>query len=459
MGTGRDDAVSAAALRRAPMWGAVAPRWFAAMYALAVCAHIVGSPLSAPDALGVTSLALAVVAAWLVWRPASRGWWATAAALQLCTVWLEAPVLGNHWLLMGCFSIAVLVALTRDQPWPWLATAVGASFVTFYAFAAFAKLNTAFLEPSVSCAVFYADQGLRSWGLPGLSADAPVAALPIVLALLVELSVPVLLVVRRTRSIGVALAAVFHLAISLDLVQHFFDFTAVIFVGIAVFATDQFTHAIDGWLDRRHRTLAVITAVWAMMAIAAVLPTSIPTLVLTRVLVFVAWVPLAGGVVWLAVRSARSPAAALPKPDVATIWLVALVALNGVLPYAGIKTAFGWNMYANLATEDGRANHLVVPDVPAAVDTEYVRVTAASDDSLRGYLGGRWAVPERNLRDHLARHPGSTVTFERADGTVVSGSGRTVGRALPEIVRRLLPLRSVDLSDPVRCQALWLPAL
>jgi hypothetical protein len=190
-----------------------------------------------------------------------------------------------------------------------------------------------------------------------------------------------------------------------------------------------------------------------------VLPTSIATLLLTRVIVFVLWIPLAAAVVWLTVRGARGPTPRpLQRPGVLTLCLVGLVALNGLTPYVGVKTAFGWNMYANLVTAGGRANHLVIPELTPVVDAGYVRVRAAND-ALRAYVDAPWVVPERNLRDHLARHPDTAVVFERTDGTVISGSGRQLGRPLPTVVRRLLPLRSVDVSEPARCQALWLPAL
>ncbi len=452
--------VSVGAPHAARSPAAPAPRWFAAFFALAVAAHIVGNPAVGLDTRGIVTLALGATALALVWWPAKRWLWAGVALLQLWTVWLEAPVVGNHWVLMGFFSVAVLLALPRMEPWPWLATAVGVSFVTFYAFAAFAKLNTAFLDPATSCAVFYADQGLRSWGLPSLPAGTVLAAVPIAAALLIELSVPVLLAIPRTRAAGVALAAGFHYVISLDLAQHFYDFTAVIFVGLAVFAGAAVTRPVGNWMLRRPRTVAIVCAFWAVLIVAAVVPRNIVSLVLIGLIVFVLWVPLGAAVVWLALRGVRGAAVQrLGRLDLAAAGLVLLVALNGVLPYVGVKTAFGWNMYANLVTVDGRTNHLVVPSMSALAAAEYVRVTATSDEELAQYVGTRWAVPERNVRDHLAARPDAIVVFERSDGTVVSGSGRRLGRPLPEVVRRLLPLRSVDRSVPSRCQALWLPAL
>jgi hypothetical protein len=133
---------------------APAPPWFALLFALAVVAHVVGNPPAASVAVRSAAAALVASALVLAWRPASRAAWASVAALVLVTAWFEAPTLGNHWLLAAAFAVAVLVAVVRDKPWSWLATTVRLVFVTFYAFAAFAKLNTAFLDPAVSCAVF-----------------------------------------------------------------------------------------------------------------------------------------------------------------------------------------------------------------------------------------------------------------------------------------------------------------
>ena len=71
------------------------------------------------------------------------------------------------------------------------------------AFAAFAKLNTGFLDPSVSCGVFYANQSLSSFGLPTFDGHSHLGTLAIVGPILTELSVPVLLAFGRTRRAGV----------------------------------------------------------------------------------------------------------------------------------------------------------------------------------------------------------------------------------------------------------------
>ena len=454
-GAARRDAGSVGAHDDGP-----APAWFARLVALAVVAHVVGNPPTGSAAQRIAAAALGAAGLTVAWLPASRAVWAVVASMVLATAWLEAPMLGNHWLLAAVFAAAILVAVVRGRPWSWLATNLRLLFVTFYAFAAFAKLNTAFLDPAASCAVFYANQWLASWGLPTVSDGGAVAMLTILATVVVELSVPVLLVVPRTRALGVALAAAFHYVISLDVEQHFYDFTAVILVGLATFAHDDVTGPIGSWFHRRRATAVVLTVVCAILLALVVLPLGTTMLVVARAGILMLWIPLGGAIVWLTVRGSGRPAEVAMQPvGIATGLLVALVAVNGLLPYLGVKTASGWNMYANLVTVEGRANHLIVGPQAEIVTPAYVEVTATTDEQLRAYVGSAWAVPERNLRHHLATRPDATVTFVRADGTTVSGSGGDLGQPMAEVMRRLLPLRSVDRSTPARCQALWLPAL
>lgn len=437
-----------------------APAWFAWLFALAVWAHVVGNPPWGISTRSVVTLALGLAAAVLVHRPTARSAWAMVASLQLVTVWLQMPVLGNHWLLMGFFSVAVLLALPRRQPWKWLAPTVAAVFIVFYAFAAFAKLNTAFLDPAVSCALFFGNQLLGSWGLPTVPATAGAAWLPVVAALVTEISVVVLLLVPRTRTLGVALAAVFHFVISADLAQHFYDFTAVLFVGLGVLASPDTTRRMEAWGERRRPTFNVLVVVWTALVVAATLPLNVTSLLLTRIVVFGIWLPLGAGVAWCALRGAGKPEAWAPWPaDAVAAGLVALVVLNGAAPYLGVKTASGFNMYANLVTAEGRSNHLLIRRTANPVDVAYVTVVASDGAGLRSYADSGWAVPESNLRHYLAAHPGVRAAFERTDGSVVSGTGEQLGVPLPLWREKLLPFRSIDRATPARCQTGWLPAL
>ena len=108
----------------------------------------------------------------------------------------------------------------HNLPWSF-APAARWTLVVFYAFAAFAKLNTGFLDPDTSCAVFYADQALAAARLPVLAPGGVAATALIVTTVLVELAIPLLLAIPPTRHAGVLLGLAFHGLVSLDLAQHF----------------------------------------------------------------------------------------------------------------------------------------------------------------------------------------------------------------------------------------------
>ena len=158
----------------------VAPmRWFSRTFGLAVVAHLVGNPagwrgddFGGSILLMVVSAVLGVLGLLLLVRPDVRVL-AAAAALTVASLWLELPVTGNHWVLVVFIAVAVLMSLATADPWAWLSVTGRWLLLGFYSFAAFAKLNTGFLDPTVSCGVFYANQSLSSFGLPTFPGDEP----------------------------------------------------------------------------------------------------------------------------------------------------------------------------------------------------------------------------------------------------------------------------------------------
>jgi hypothetical protein len=444
----------------------VAPlRWFARTYALAVVAHLVGNPVGwrsdvfgGSAALTVVSALLGVSALILLARPHARVL-AAAAVLTLVSLWLEMPVTGNHWLLMGFVALAVLVSLTRTDPWSYLSVTGRWILFGFYSFAAFAKLNTGFFDPEVSCGVFYANQSLDSFGLPNFD-GGPLSVLAIAGPVVTELSVPVLLAFSRTRRAGVLLALTFHSIISLDLHQHFYDFTATLVVLLCLFLPEDTTSDLEARAVRPSRTRDVALALTPFLILASVLPPMVATAVVLKVGAFVAWVPVA---TWLIVRIAQHGLGPAPLPmrlpGVAATILVALVVTNALSPYLEVKTTTGFNMYANLVTVAGATNHLVVPKTLhlSDVQDDLLEIVSSADDGLDLYASEGYLVPERNLLDYLARHPSTSVVVRDTTGERTLDGSEGVRMSL--LSRKLLPFRAVDAQDPPRCQSLWFPAL
>jgi hypothetical protein len=457
-------------LRPGPTEGAdemVAPwRWFARTFGVAVVAHLAGNPVGwrgdefgASVPLVVVSAVLAVLALVVIVRPGRRTLGATAA-LVLVTLWFELPVTGNHWLLVGFVAAAVLVSMAMDDPWAWFSVTGRWILLGFYSFAAFAKLNTGFLDPSVSCGVFYANQSLASFGIPTFDGDSLTGTLAIAGPVMTELSVPVLLAFTRTRRAGVVLALVFHTIISLDFDQHFYDFTGALMMLLCLFLPEPTTSDLEARAARGSRLRVVAVSVAAVVLVASLVPPSVqPAVVVVRLLGFGTWVVFAA---WLIMRVARDGIGPsrlpmrLPGP---VAWvLVSVVVANGLTPYLEVKTSLSFNMYANLVTVAGETNHLLVRRTlhVSHVQDHLYEVVDSTDADLEQYAEDGYLVPERNLLDYLARHPDVSVVVRDEDGERML-DGRD-GVRVPLAVTKLVVFRAVDAQDPPRCQARWLPA-
>jgi hypothetical protein len=440
-------------------------RWFARTFGLAVVAHLAANPAGwrgdatgGSAALVITSALLGMLSLALMARP-SRRLMAATATLVLVSLWFELPVTGNHWLLMGFISLAVLASRWSGNQWGWLSVTGRWILLAFYSFAAFAKLNAGFLDRETSCGVFYANQSLASFGLPTFAGDSYWGTLAIAGPVLTELSVPVLLAFTRTRRAGVLLALTFHSIISLDFDQHFYDFTAVLVMLLCLFLPEATLTDLEERVSRPSRIRSFAFVVGCAAVVASVLPPSLPTVVVLRLIVFATWVPL---VLWLIFRVARAGLGPSSVPmrlrGVAAWTLVLLVLGNGLTPYLELKTGTGWNMYANLVTVAGESNHIVVPGTLhlSGVQDDLLRVVETNDKELRLYADDGYLIPERNLLDYLGRHPSVTVTVTGKGGerTLEGADGARVS----VLVEKFQAFRAVDEQDPPRCQARWLPA-
>ncbi|MGH8926318.1 MAG: hypothetical protein ACRDWA_17075, partial [Acidimicrobiia bacterium] len=210
---------------------------FARLYGVALVAHVVGNwgQPDVPSLVGLLNLGVGIVGLGLtLWprRPLLLG----ASLLTVGSVLGEMPFTGNHWVVAALAGLVILA--TRADPDHYL-PALRWIFIVFYGFAAFAKLNSGFFDPSVSCAVFYANQSLLGFGLGPLPEGSLLRALVVWATAGVELLILPLLLIRRTRYAGVVLATVFHILISFDLNQHFYDFSSILIALLVCFLPDE----------------------------------------------------------------------------------------------------------------------------------------------------------------------------------------------------------------------------
>ena len=169
------------------------------------------------------------------------------AALALSQIWWllsQMPFTDNHLYLMGFVNAGLLAAVATR----WLRDRVGTAedvetaapyvrltLLLAYSAAAVSKLNEGFFDLAESCAVtmFY-DAG-RIVGVKRPFVPAQLEGLmPFVIAG-AELAIPLLLLVGRTRIVGVVVAILFHLAMSLSPTATAIDFTLALFAMFFLF--------------------------------------------------------------------------------------------------------------------------------------------------------------------------------------------------------------------------------
>lgn len=431
---------------------------------MAVIAHAAGNQHGiiwpTPTWWGVLFFLAGITATALIVQP-RRSLLLVLSILIPLTVALELPTLGNHWLLAGLVSLCWLLA---GGKWERFEPGARVLLLVFYSFAAFAKLNTGFLDPSTSCGVVHANQLLDGFGLSTIEPSGPLGWAAAWGAALVELSVPVLLVVRKTRVIGVLLAVVFHGLISLDQLQHFYDFTAVLLPLFILFLPDSFFERIlsTGRRLRRRFQLGLagaVVMVGVTVIVADVLPFTEHSAWWLWHGTFFWWAPYLVFIGWHVARTAGPGEPLHWRLAPATTAVVALAFMNGLTPYLEAKTANSWNMYSNLVTVDGESNHLLVRStLPLRERHPPVEIVETDDPNLSVYAETGYLLPWASFTAYLATRAQIRVVYRSQQRTYsVSSSNRSTRD--PPWSWRWLPLRSVHRDQPDRCQVTYLPLL
>jgi hypothetical protein len=132
---------------------------------------------------------------------------------------------------------------------------------------------------------------------------------------------------------------------------------------------------------------------------------------------------------------------------------------NGITPYTEIKTAYGFNMYANLVTAQGRSNHFLIRSTVPLRDgyVDPVEIIETSDPGLEIYKEMGYLIAYPQFRRYLAARP-SDVEYRRGSQEYgVSESGPALDPG--PVWWRFFPLRALDTHEPPRCQSVFLPAL
>ena len=456
--------------------------WF---WALAAILHLLGTDSLSHIRHGLDPMAsidLVIGLAALVTLVSPRVVSARIVVLVLCplSAWLGAPRLGNHWLLVAIVDLALLASMV---PWLWSRTrtlldrvheeglpTARVMFVCFYVFAAMAKVNSSFLDPTVSCSTKFFGELLASAGVHSIdpmSGSGWTHLIPVV-TMVIELAIAVSLCFGRTRLVGAVMLIAFHGLIALDTSHQFADFASVV-VALALLSLPD---EAFGWFRKLVEARSVLALRLAVATVAAgLLAAQVIDIADRRVRLFdltrnlmwwSVWLALLGvlGIWILRSHARRSDVAMLPVQRSLLVW-PGIVVLIGLAPYLEIRTSASWNMYSNLRTAGGDSNSYVIPLTARLDDAQDdpVRILAADAADLREYIGTDFVVPWGNLRDHLSTAPDTSITYERSGRIVTvahTHGSPEFAEPVPWWETKIFSFRSYVPEGPSICQSsMW----
>ncbi len=459
--------------------------------ALAAWTHQLGNTRGDIDLPHVALLASVAV---VVARPRQLFGLTLLGVTVLWTVWDEAPQLSNHWTLVGLIAVALLAvaavaaAVGRGRScsergdiadWylvTWFIPTARWIFLAFYLFAGFAKVNSAFLDPAVSCAVVFLDESLTSIGLGGLGVQdaSSVQWAVMVGTMVIELAIPWLLMIRRTRVPAVFLAIAFHAALSIDRTHQIVDFSSLLTViYLSFLPAGAFTRMMDQ--ARRLQTrvgdmLTVRPGLQRAVALTFIVGTglagevSFPAFTSSRTLLWWMWQPTVVAVLVALARYVRHQpdggATPLGAPPAWLMVVPALAVVNGFLPYLEVRSAGSWNMYANLRVVDGESNHLIFRRGIPLTDEyrDLVIIEASSDPGLEAYALQGLAVPRVQLRQYVVDHPDVAITYRFRGETFDSpraGDDPLLNQPVSVWREKFQVFRAVTIDPPEQCLPTW----
>lgn len=457
------------------MTGAV----FAALWCCAILAHHDDRFGWLASDYDLFSAALAFAA---LWRPRSAWLLLGACLAQILNCWVDLPEAENHWVFASFVSLALAAVLAarllreRGRPAPlpedWALPAAGPirlMVIFLYMMAAFHKLNSGYFDPDLSCAADFYSRVAAAPLIPSLPEPLPEGAVRGLAmgVLAAEAAIPLLLAGRRTWAAGLALGILFHLAVGL-LFRHF---STVMFALYFLFLPDGVARRLaDGAEEALRRRTGERLGILGLLRLQAAAFTAWSFVVWVRTdrygagpaeyfLLLRAWdtaalAAAAGFFGWLARTGLwREPRRGGFGTDLKPLTaLSVLFLLNGLSPYAGLKTNATLSMYSNLDVTGGRSNHWLMPAAlqvfPFARDVVRIEATnirawterLKAGYDLMPYLQLRRAAAEAARRGER----GLTLVYER-QGVVRAvqdlASDPELAQPEPYLLRKLVAAR------------------
>ncbi|MGY0503900.1 DCC1-like thiol-disulfide oxidoreductase family protein [Luteimonas sp. e5] len=417
----------------------------------------------------LTTWAIGLLGAYLTVRPRSPRAFVVLSGLMLWDAWAQMPVYSNHTILRNFTLLAIAASAiytwARGRSWSDFMKSfapVGRCLLAImYVFGVFHKLNTDFIDPSVSCAVAVWEQ----MPTPLNHVDWPWFHLAAIHGTLIGETVILLgLLYKPSRQIAIILGIAFHSMLALSSYGFYPSFSTLAVALHLLFLSPQAAARITSskqWLrvegaTKQYRGFLYVSMWFMCMWLAQkhVTPSAVGLV----------WLPWAIWIMVMVVKYGKDAegestfgAAIFARP-----WLFNLISafffFNCFAPYLGLKTAQSMNMFANLALEGGYNNHLVLRGTPGPFEytNDVVKPLSHGSQYLTHAKENGLHLTYYDLLNQLERDRSLVVSFER-NGTVYTGQSYATLKAdaerllHPRWFRNWFLFRPIDMRSPKPC--------
>ncbi len=411
----------------------------------------------------------------LLLQPGSKRIFIVLVGAMLVDAWLRAPMQSNHTIIKNFLLVAFLGSAAwhalKGSRWSDFfrdAVPVGrVLLLTMYFYGVFHKINTGFLDPSVSCAVVL----WKAMPWPIHLLDHPVIHyLTIYGTFVIEGVIVAMLLTRRWRSWGIVLGVGFHGFIALSGFQMYPAFSTLTIALHTLFLTPEKARRIVNGENYQGLIAGLRSRSGAVLLPAVMLLIAWFAIKRDYNMLAFAWLSLAAlvvGVILFPGKPVNDEPAGPASAEGPLLWsrlgwlnaVGIIFFLSCALPYLGLKSAQTINMFSNLRVEGGVNNHLIMRALPMPFGylDDLVEVREASGDGiLTTAAREKYGMVYYQVLHRLDRAPEAKVSFVRngvlhKDQTAATLADDISSTLHPAWFRKWFHFQWVPLSNPPKC--------
>ncbi len=398
------------------------------------------------------------------------------------------PGVVNHWIFTAFVNLSILqvvvyqvvktrtFVINKELLLENFAPVVRLELLVFYFFVVFHKLNSGFFTPEVSCATeFLTAQDstgvfIRNWRFLALNAH---------FTIVVETLIPILLIFRKTRYLGLLIGLVFHCLLGFNPKDGFYDFSSMIFATYLLFTTDKFTTEVYClykkllvWKNNFKNRLTsfsfsrlggVVMLIFIVFGLLLVFVKVVGTGDFFRDFFWTAFnlvfiIPFLFAMLRTKNGSVERGKNIFRVPSWTLLIFPVLVFLNGFSPYLGLKTENSFAMFSNLRTEGGKSNHYLIPASAQIFDyqNDLVEVISSSDSMLTESATKKEFLVFFAFKNYVQIKKPARIEYVRNGARMVFEYKNPVKHndlMVPDskLLRKLMSFRAISKSDPAPC--------